>query len=294
MSFKSGFVSIIGRPNVGKSTLVNKLIGEKTVIVSKKPQTTRNQIKAIYTDDKGQIIFMDTPGVHKAKNELDKYMLEQAFQSLKGIDVVLFMVDASSPFGKGDQFILNQISGIEIPVIVVMNKIDKVNNKLLLKRQKNYEENTNLEVIPISAKSGRNVDNLFDKTLSLLPEGPQYYPEEMFTDQIEKFIVSELVREQIFKYTREEIPYGAAVLVEEMKERKNGMMFVRANVIVEKKSHKGIVIGKNGKRLKKIGSESRKTIEKLLNSKVYLDLWVKVKKDWREDKNLLRQIGYKE
>ncbi len=294
MSFKSGFVTIIGRPNVGKSTLVNKLIGEKAVIVSKKPQTTRNQLKAIYTDKNGQIVFMDTPGIHKAKNELDKYMLEQAFQSLKGIDLILFMVDSNSPFGRGDQFILNQIKGIDIPILVIMNKIDKLNNNLLVKRQNNYESKTDMEVIPVSAKSGKNIKNLLNKIFSLLPEGPKYYPEDMFTDQLERFIVAELIREQIFKFTREEIPYGVAVLVEEMKERENDMMFVRANVIVEKKSHKGIIIGKNGRMLKKIGSQARKTIEKLLNTKIYLDLWVKIKKDWREDKNLLKQMGYKE
>ncbi|MGM0409492.1 MAG: GTPase Era [Bacillota bacterium] len=294
MTFKSGFVTIIGRPNVGKSTLINKLIGEKTTIVSKKPQTTRNQLKAIYTDENGQVVFMDTPGIHKAKNELDKYMLDQAFQSLKGIDLVLFMVDATSPFGRGDNFILKQIKNLEIPVIVLMNKIDKINNKVLFKRQNNYEQKTNLEVIPISAKKTKNIDSVKEKIFSLLDEGPKYYPEDMFTDQIEKFIVAEFIREEIFKFTREEIPYGVAVLVEEMKERDNNMIFVRANVIVEKKSHKGIIIGKNGKMLKKIGSNARKSIEKLLNTKVYLDLWVKVKKDWREDKNLLRQMGYKE
>lgn len=294
MTFKSGFVTIIGRPNVGKSTLINKLIGEKTTIVSKKPQTTRNQLKAIYTDENGQIVFMDTPGIHKAKNELDKFMLDQAFQSLKGIDLVLFMVDATYPFGKGDKYILNQIKNMEIPVIVLMNKIDKINNKVLFKRQNNYEQNTGLEVIPISAKKNKNINGVKEKIFSLLEEGPKYYPEDMFTDQIEKFIVAELIREQIFKFTREEIPYGVAVLVQEMKERDNDMIFVRANVIVEKKSHKGIIIGKNGKMLKRIGSNARKSIEKLLNTKVYLDLWVKVKKDWREDKNLLRQMGYKE
>ena len=294
MSYKSGFVTIIGRHNVGKSTLVNKLIGEKAVIVSKKPQTTRNKIKAVYSEKRGQIIFLDTPGIHKAKNELDKYMLDQAFESIKGIDLILFMVDATSPFGKGDKFILNQIAGSDIPVLVIMNKIDKVNNNLLIKRQNNYEKNTLFEVIPVSAKTSKNISNLKNEIFNILPEGPQYYPEDMFTDQIERFVVSELIREEIFHLAREEVPYGIAVVVEEMKERDNDMIFVRANVIVEKKSHKGIIIGKNGKMLKKIGSRARESIESLLNTKIYLDLWVKVKKDWREDKNLLRQMGYKE
>lgn len=294
MNYKSGFVTIIGRPNVGKSTLVNKLIGEKAVIVSKKPQTTRNQLKAVYTEEEGQVVFLDTPGIHKAKDELDKYMLDQAFQSIKGIDLILFMVDATSPFGKGDQFILNQISGIDIPVIVIMNKIDDIDNNLLLKRQNNYETKTGYEVIPISAKKNKNLSTLMDRVLKLLPEGPQYYPEDMFIDQLERFVVAELIREQVFHLTRDEVPYGVAVVVEEMKERDNDMVFVRANIIVEKNSHKGILIGKNGKMLKKIGSRARKSIEKLLNTQIYLDLWVKVKKDWREDKNLLRQMGYKE
>lgn len=293
MTFKSGFISIIGRPNVGKSTFVNNFIGEKAAIVSRKPQTTRNQIKAIYTEDRGQIIFVDTPGIHKAKNELDKYMLDQSFESLKGIDLVLFMVEATSPFGKGDNFILNQLSGIKQKLIVIMNKIDKINKKLLSRRIDDYEKNTGKKIIPISAMYNTNFSSLKRKIFKKLPEGPQYYPEDMYVDQWEKFIVAELIREQIFRLTREEIPYGTAVIVEEMKERDDDLIYIRANVFVEQKSHKGIIIGKNGKMLKKIGSYSRKKIQKLLNTKVYLDLWVKVKKDWRENKSLIRQMGYR-
>lgn len=294
MSFKSGFVSIIGRPNVGKSTLINRIVGEKAAIVSGKPQTTRNQLRGIYTEERGQAIFVDTPGIHKAKNELDKYMLDQAFDSLEGIDLILFVVDGTSPPGKGDDFIRKQLKGINTPVIVVMNKIDRLDNKKLFKRQEQYEIKTDREVIPISASKDKNVDHLLNEIFEKLPKGPQYYPEDMYTDQWEKFIVAELVREKAFELTREEIPYGIAVVVEEMKERDDGMFFVRANVFVERKSHKGIIIGKNGKMLKNIGSWARKDIEKLLGTNVYLDLWVKVKKDWREDKNLLRQMGYKE
>lgn len=294
MSYKSGFVTIIGRPNVGKSTLTNQLLGEKISIISTRPQTTRKRIRAIYTEERGQIIFVDTPGIHKARNKLDKYMLDEAFSTLKDVDVVIFMVEADSSFGKGDKFILNNIQGLNIPVVVVMNKIDCINGKKLPARQRNYENKIGKEVIPVSAVSGKNTNNLIDRIFSLLPEGPQYYPEDMITDQIERFIVAEIVREKIFHVTREEIPYGAAVLVEEMKERENGLIYIRANVYVEKKSHKGIVIGKNGKMLKNIGRRARNDIEEFLQTRVYLDLWVKVKKNWREKERLLAFMGYKE
>ncbi len=294
MTFKSGFISIIGRPNVGKSTLVNKLIGEKIAITSPRPQTTRNKLQAVYTDEKGQIIFVDTPGIHKAKNKLDNYMLEQAYRSLNGIDLIVFLLDGSSYFGKGDDFILRQLKGSKTPILVVLNKIDKISKEKLIKRIDEYKEKTGRDIIPISAQNGDNLDNLIETIYEYLPEGPQYYPSDMITDQIEQFIIAEMIREKIFHLTREEIPYGVAVLIEEMKERENGLFYIRANIYIEKKSHKGIIIGKNGKRLKEIGLRARKDVEKLLQTKVYLDLWVKILKDWREKEELVNRMGYKE
>ncbi|MFW5999535.1 MAG: GTPase Era [Halanaerobiaceae bacterium] len=293
MTYKSGFVSIVGRPNVGKSTLVNYFAGQKVAITSVRPQTTRNRIKTIYSTDEGQIIFIDTPGVHRPKNKLDKFMLREVYESLDGIDVVLFMVEATFPPGKGDRYIKKQLQNIEIPVLGIMNKIDEVNNKQLVQRQKKYSQHMGLDVIPISARTGRNIDTLVEKILELLPEGPQYYPEDMVTDRLEQFVISEFVREKVFQLTRQEIPYGVAVVIEEYKERENGKLFIRANIYVEKKSHKGIIIGKNGRLIKEVGRRARRDVEKLLNQEIYLDLWVKVQKDWREDENLLKRMGYK-
>lgn len=294
MAYKSGFVTVIGRPNVGKSTLVNSLVGEKINIISPRPQTTRNSIKAIYTaEDKGQVIFIDTPGIHKARNQLDEFMLEQAYSSLDGIDVIICILDGSTYWGKNDQLIYDQIKNSKKDIIYVMNKIDKISNKELLKKQKEYSQKVGQQVIPISALNDKNLDSVLAEIFSLLPEGPQYYPEEMITDQIERFVFAEMIREQIFYLTREEVPYGTAVLVEEVKERKNEDYYIRANIYVEKKSHKGIIIGKNGRMLKKIGKAARQEIEDLMQTKVYLDLWVKVLKDWREKDNLLQRMGYK-
>ncbi len=293
MSFKSGFVTIIGRPNVGKSTLVNYLIGEKISITSPRPQTTRNSIKAIYTEDEGQIIFVDTPGIYKTKNDLDKYMVNEAYKSLEGIDVIIFMLDATENFKKGDQIIYNQIKNSSNPFLIVLNKIDKVKKKELPNILKDYNKRIKENIIPISSKTGRNVNNLINEIFELLPAGPQYYPDDMITDQIEQFIIAEMIREKTFYLLREEVPFGIAVVIEEMEERKDETMYIRANIYVEKKSHKGIIIGKNGKMLKKIGTRARKDIEKLLQQKVYLDLWVKIEKDWRDDENLLRRMGYK-
>ena len=293
MSFKSGFVAVLGRPNVGKSTLINKIIGQKINIISQKPQTTRSKMKTILTEEQGQIIFTDTPGIHSPKNELDEYMLQEAYSSLDGIDLIIFLVDACSPYGSGDNFIYKQIQSQDQKILMVMNKIDKVNNKVLIKRKKEYERKTDIEVIPVSARTGKNIDFLVDKMFALLPEGPKYYPEDMITDQIERYLAAEIVREKIFNYTRDEIPYGTAVLTEEFKERKNGVIYIRANIHVEEKSHKGIIICKNGKMLKKIGREARRDIEKLLQEKVYLDLWVKIQQNWRKDEQLLERLGYK-
>ncbi|ADO76816.1 GTPase Era [Halanaerobium praevalens] len=293
MNYKSGFVTVIGRPNVGKSTLVNTLIGEKINIISPRPQTTRNSIKAIYTEAEGQIIFIDTPGIHEARNELDKYMQGEAYNSLDGIDIIIFILDGSTYWGKNDEMIYKQLKSSKQDIIYVMNKIDKMSNKDLIKRQKEYSQKVGQEVIPISALNNKNTDTLLTEIFNRLPEGPQYYPDDMITDQIERFVFAEMIREKIFYLTREEVPYGVAVLVEEVKERDNDDYYIRANIYVEKKSHKGIIIGKNGRMLKKIGSQARKEIEGLMQTKVYLDLWVKVLKDWREKDNLLKRMGYK-
>lgn len=293
MNFKSGFATIIGRPNVGKSTLVNYLIGEKISITSPRPQTTRNSIKAIYTEGSGQIIFVDTPGIYKTKNDLDKYMVNEAYKSLEGIDVIIFMLDATESFQKGDQIIYSQIKNSANPFLIVLNKIDKVKKKELPDILKVYNKRIEEDIIPISSKTGRNVNNLINEIFEILPEGPQYYPDDMITDQIEQFIIAEMIREKTFYLLREEVPFGIAVVIEEMEERNDETMYIRANIYVEKKSHKGIIIGKNGKMLKKIGTRARKDIEKLLQQKVFLDLWVKIEKDWRDNKALLRRMGYK-
>ncbi|MFW5976827.1 MAG: GTPase Era [Bacillota bacterium] len=290
--FKSGFVTVVGRPNVGKSTIVNKIVGEKISITSPRPQTTRNKIHLVYTSEKGQIVFVDTPGMHKAKNELDDYMLDQIYNSLKGIDVIIFVVDATSLFGSGDEYVFREIKGAGKPIVVVMNKIDKIDKNTLISRKKNYEKNIQNEVIPVSATQKKNFNTLINTIFSYLPEGPKYYPEDMITDQLERFIVSEIIREKLFYFTRDEVPYGVAVQIEDMKERDENIFYIRANIYVEKKSHKGIVIGKNGKRLKKIGKEARTDIEKFLKHKVYLDLWVKVRQDWRNKEYLVEWMGY--
>ncbi|MFO7815773.1 MAG: GTPase Era [Halanaerobiales bacterium] len=293
MGFKSGFATIIGRPNVGKSTLVNYLVGEKISITSPRPQTTRNSIKTIYTTEEGQIIFVDTPGIYKTKNDLDRYMVNEAYRSIEGIDVIILMFDATDNFKKQDQVIYNQIKNSSTPFLVVLNKIDKIKEKELPKVIQQYQKRIKENVVPISSKTGRNIDSLLNLVFEKLPEGPQYFPDDMITDQIEQFIVAEMIREKTFYLLREEVPFGIAVLIEEMKERNDETMYIRANIYVEKKSHKGIIIGKNGKMLKKIGTRARKDIEKLLQQKVYLDLWIKIEKDWREDENLLRRMGYK-
>ncbi|MFI5358592.1 MAG: GTPase Era [Halanaerobiales bacterium] len=293
MTYKSGFISVIGRPNVGKSTLVNRIIGEKITITSPKPQTTRNRIQAVYTEERGQIIFVDTPGVLKGKNELDKYMLDQVYKSLEGIDLAIFLIDASTYFGKGDEFIFQELQNYKTPTLVVLNKIDQLKTGELEEKIKEIKEKTGREVIPISALDGRNIDHLIDIIFEHLPEGPQYYPADMITDQIEQFIIAEMIREKIFLLTREEIPYGVAVLIEEMKERENGLFYIRAVIYVEKDSHKGIIIGKEGRMLKEIGKMAREDIEDLLQTDVYLDLWVKVLKDWRAKEEMVRRMGYR-
>lgn len=290
--YKSGFVTVIGRPNVGKSTLINQILGQKLNIISKRPQTTRQQMRTIYSSDRGQIIFVDTPGIHKPKDELDEFMLEEAYDSIKGVDLIIFMVDANTSFGSGDKFICDQIKGMEDQLLVVLNKIDQVARSSLQERKNSYEEKIGQKIIPVSAATGENVPHLIDEIFLRLPEGPQYYPDDMITDQLERFVIGEMIREKIFSLLREEVPYGTAVVTEEVKERENGMFYVRANIFVEKKSHKGIVIGKNGKMLKKIGQLAREELEGFLQADVYLDLWVKIEKDWRNNEFLLKKMGY--
>ncbi len=290
--FKSGFISVIGRPNVGKSTLINTLIGAKANIVSEKPQTTRRRNRAILTESDFQAVFLDTPGVHKVKNKLDEYMLDEIGESLSGIDIIFFVCDAAEEFGPGDEFIFSQIENQEIPVVLLLNKTDMLSESELGARKDNYRQNTGLPLIKVSARTGEGINNIKSYLRENLPEGPQYYPEDMFVDKMERDMVAEFIREQIFRLTWDEIPYGTAVMIEEMEEKEE-ITYIRANIYVEATSHRGIIIGEDGKMLKKIGKRAREEIEKMLDDKVYLDLWVKDKKNWRKDKSWLKRLGYK-
>lgn len=291
---KSGFVSIIGRPNVGKSTLINTIIGSKIAIVSEKPQTTRTRIQGIMTTPEGQIIFIDTPGMHKPKHLLGEYMLKISTQSLKEVDVIYYMTDASRPFGAGEQYIIEQLKNIEVPVLLLVNKIDLVGEEEIKEFvQPFYNEMNFTEFVPISAANGTNLTTLLDKTMLYLPEGPLYYPEDDMTDQPVSFIVAELIREKALILTRDEVPHSLAVEVEEFKNQASGKIYVRAVIHTERDSQKAIIIGQKGQMLKKIGERSRIDIEKMLGSSVYLDLWVKVKKNWRDNENNLNQLGYR-
>ena len=292
--FKSGFVTIVGRPNVGKSTLMNHLIGQKIAITSNKPQTTRNRIQTVYTNEQGQIIFIDTPGIHKAKNKLGEYMVSVAERTLKGVDVILWLVEPSAFIGAGDQYILDQLKKLDTPVILIINKIDTVKKEEILTIIDTYKEVLDFaEIIPVSALKGHNTNGLIDTLMKYLPEGPLYYDENTITDQPERQIVAELIREKSLRLLQEEIPHGIAVSIEQMKERKQGgMVDIHATIVCEKDSHKGIIIGKGGKMLKKIGSQSRQEIENLLDCQVNLQLWVKIKKDWRNSDFLIKNYGF--
>ena len=291
---KSGFVSIIGRPNVGKSTLINTMIGAKIAIVSEKPQTTRTRIQGILTSPEGQIIFIDTPGMHKPKHLLGEYMLKISTQSLKEVDIIYYMTDASRPFGAGEQYIIDQLRNIEVPVFLLVNKIDLVGEAEIKDFVRPFFNQMNFtELIPISAAKGTNVTTLLDKTIQYLPEGPLYYPEDDMTDQPVSFIVAELIREKALLLTRDEVPHSLAVEVEEFKNQANGKVYVRAVIHTERDSQKAIIIGQKGQMLKKIGERSRVDIEEMLGTSVYLDLWVKVKKNWRDNENNLNQLGYR-
>ncbi|BCU82413.1 GTPase Era [Polycladomyces abyssicola] len=293
--YKSGFVALIGRPNVGKSTLMNHIIGQKVAIMSDKPQTTRNQIRGVYTDERGQIIFLDTPGIHKPKSKLGEYLVKTAQNALDEVDLVLFLVDASEGLGPGDRYITEHLKGIKTPVFLVINKIDQVHPDDLLPLIDQYRQLHDFaEFVPISALQGNNTSTLVRLIFERLPEGPAYYPADQVTDHPERFIVGELIREKVLFLTREEVPHSVAVIVEEMKQRENGAVYVRATIYTERDSQKGILIGKRGSMLKEVGRLAREEIERLFGSKVFLDLWVKVKKDWRNEEFLLRQFGYRE
>lgn len=292
--FKSGFVTIIGRPNVGKSTLLNHIMGEKLSIVSSKPQTTRNNIQTVLTSEEYQMVFVDTPGIHKPRHKLGEYMVKVAKDALKEVDVVLFLTNPSDEIGKGDSMILEQLREIDVPVYLVLNKIDENTQERVAKTLKAYSDFFPFkEIIPISALKGKNVETLLDLMKKELPEGPQYYPAEMITDVQERFIVSETVREKALRLLSEEVPHGIAVDIIQMKKNEMGTYHIEVDLLCEKASHKGIIIGKNGQTLKKIGEYARKDLEKFLNCKVNLKIWVKVRKEWRDNPMLLKELGYK-
>ena len=295
-NFRSGFVAIIGRPNVGKSTLMNKIIGQKIAITSNKPQTTRNKIQTVYTCDEGQIIFLDTPGIHKAKNKLGEYMVNVAEKTLKEVDVILWLVEPSTFIGAGEQHIAEQLKDINVPVILVINKIDTVKKEEILVFIDAYRKILDFaEIIPASALRDKNADEIVESIFKYLPQGPQYYDEDTVTDQPMRQIVAEIIREKALHALNEEIPHGIAVTIEKMKERKNGKITdIEATIICERDSHKGIIIGKQGSMLKKIGSNARYEIEQMLEMKVNLQLWVKVRKEWRDSDLLLKNYGYNE
>lgn len=291
---KSGFVSIVGRPNVGKSTLLNTVIGHKIAIVSEKPQTTRTRIQGILTDKAGQIIFIDTPGIHKPKHLLGEYMVEVSTRSLEEVDLIYYMTDVTRPFGGGEQYIVNQLKEASVPIFLLVNKIDLATASEVEEFTRSFTGQMSFaEVIPLSAVQRTNVDRLLSTTYSYLPEGPLYYPEGDLTDQPVSFIAAELIREKALLLTRDEVPHSLAVEVEEFKNEVRGKIYLRAVIYTERDSQKGIIIGKNGQMLKTIGEQARQDIELMLGNPVYLDLWVKVKKNWRDNENNLKQLGYR-
>lgn len=293
--FKSGFISIIGRPNVGKSTLLNHLVGQKIAIMSDKPQTTRNKIQGILTLDDAQIIFIDTPGMHKPKHKLGDFMVKIATNTLNEVDLILFMVNATERFGRGEAFILEKLQEVKTPVFLVINKIDLVHpDDLLLIIDEYKDKYPFAEIVPVSALQGNNTERLVEVIKEYLPEGPKYYPDEQITDHPERFIIAELIREKILHLTREEIPHSVAVVIDKITRMESGTVHVMATIIVERPSQKGIIIGKQGRMLKEIGKRARVEIELLLGSKVFLELWVKVQKNWRDKASLIREFGYRE
>ncbi len=293
-TFKSGFVTLIGRPNVGKSTLMNRLVGQKIAITSSKPQTTRNRIQTVYTCEEGQIVFLDTPGIHKAKNKLGEYMVSVAERTLKEVDLILWLVEPTTYIGAGEKHIAECINSTKIPVILVINKIDTVSKAEILTFINAYKDiATFAEIIPVSALSGENTQDLINTIIEYMPEGPKYYDEDTITDQPERQIVAEMIREKTLINLDDEVPHGIAVAVESMKERKKkAIVDIDAVIICERNTHKGIIIGKQGSMIKKIGTQAREDIESLLACKVNLKLWVKVKKDWRNSDYMIKNFGY--
>ncbi|CZQ87394.1 GTP-binding protein Era [Trichococcus flocculiformis] len=293
--FKSGFVSIIGRPNVGKSTLLNRIVGQKVAIMSDVPQTTRNKIQGVVTSDDSQIVFIDTPGIHKPQTRLNDFMLKSAYSTFNEVDLVLFMVNAAEKRGAGDNFILEKLKNLRTPKFLVINKIDQVKPEELLKIIMDYtSDNEFNEVIPISAIQGNNVDEMMVTIKKYMPEGPQFYPDDQVTDHPEYFVVSEFIREKILQLTKEEVPHSVAVVVESMLRNEDDKVHVHATIIVDRASQKGIIIGKGGKMLKEIGVRARRDIEAMLGDKIYLELWVKVQKDWRDKQSYLQDYGYRQ
>ncbi|WP_017472605.1 GTPase Era [Amphibacillus jilinensis] len=292
-SFHSGFITIIGRPNVGKSTFLNRVIGQKIAIMSDKAQTTRNTIQGVWTVEGAQIIFIDTPGIHKPKHKLGDFMVNIAENTLNEVDAILFMINAKEGYGRGDQYIIDRLENVKKPVYLIINKIDQIHPDELFELITAYKDRYSFkEIIPISALEGNNVDHLLSVLRQQLPEGPQYYPEDHITDHPERFIIAEFIREKAIQLTREEVPHSVAVLIEKIETKPDEKVLVQASIIIERKSQKGIIIGKQGKMLKDIGIQARQDIERLLGTKVYLELWVKVQKDWRNRDHYLHEYGY--
>lgn len=294
-NFKSGFISIIGRPNVGKSTLINRFVGQKIAIMSDKPQTTRNRIQGVLTNEEGQIIFIDTPGIHKPKHALGDFMVQTALKSTRGVDGVLVVVNATEPIGPGDRVVLDHVKLLDIPKFLVINKVDLIDQSEIFDIIQTYTDEYEFdEVIPISATEGYNTDILLDKIMSILPTGPQYYPADQVVDHPEYFIVQELIREKVLHLTREEIPHSVAVQVESMhRDVEDQSVEIQAVIIVERKSQKGIIIGSQGKMIRNIRKRAEKDIEVLLGSKAYLEIWVKVQNSWRDRRHFLNEYGYR-
>lgn len=291
---KSGFVAIVGRPNVGKSTLLNRIVGQKIAIMSDKAQTTRNKIQGVYTTADTQMVFIDTPGIHKPKHRLGDFMVEAAYSALREVDAVLFMISADEKRGRGDDFIIERLKNVSSPVFLVINKIDKVHPDKLLGIIEDYTSQMEFaEIVPISAVEGNNVERLMETLITQMPEGPQYFPDDQVTDHPEYFIVSELIREKVLQLTRDEVPHSVAVVIDSMKRDENDKVRILATIIVERDSQKGIVIGKGGKMLKQIGTKARLDIEHLLGDKVFLEVWVKVQKNWRDKQTYLQDYGYR-
>lgn len=292
--FKSGFVAIIGRPNVGKSTLMNQVIGQKVAIMSDKPQTTRNKIHGVYTTADCQIVFLDTPGIHKPQHKLGNFMVQVAESTLREVDAILFLTDVTESLGAGDRYIMERLKQVDTPVLLVLNKIDQVHPEALLPIIAKYKDLHHFaEIVPISAIQGSNVSTLLEQTMKYLGEGPQYYPADQVTDHPEQFVCAELIREKILHLTREEVPHSIAVTIEQMSVEENGVVHIGAVIFVERDSQKGIIIGKNGAMLKEVGRRARHDIEALLGSKTFLELWVKVKKDWRNQERVLKDLGFR-